>query len=93
MVSLTDEGIRAASPRLWLAMVVEKVTLLRREPDMNAHFEQHVARLALTAPHVLADIGFVRDDSASSLGRTVWRRGRTRVTVAPGAPSVSIETD
>ena len=93
MASLTDEGIRAASPWLWLAMVVERVTLLRREPDMNAHFEQHVARLALTAPHVLADIGFVQDDSASPLGRTVWRRGRTRVTVAPGAPSVSIDTD
>ncbi|WP_292063991.1 hypothetical protein [Marivita sp. XM-24bin2] len=56
----------------------------------DAHLAQHLERLARTAPHVLEDIGFVQDRSASSPVRTIWRRGAMTVTISAGDPVVTV---
>lgn len=48
----------------------------------NARLQNDLERLALSAPHVLSDIGFERDAKACSCGKDVWRRGRHCVTVS-----------
>lgn len=44
-----------------------------KTPD--AQLQKELERLALSAPHMLADIGFERDIKACSSEKTVWRRG------------------
>ena len=44
-----------------------------KAPD--AKLKKELERLALCAPHMLADIGFERDLKACSGEKTVWRRG------------------
>lgn len=48
-------------------------TLRLETPD--APLQKELERLALSAPHMLSDIGFERDVEASSIEKTVWRRG------------------
>lgn len=47
----------------------------------DAQLKKELERLALSAPHTLADIGFERDVNACSCERVVWRRGRHSVIV------------
>lgn len=47
-------------------------------------------RLAVSAPHVLADIGFERDAKACSHDKVAWRRGTHRVTVSITTHKVSV---
>ena len=42
-------------------------------PDVS--LQKEIERLALSAPHVLSDIGFERDAKASSCDKEIWRRG------------------
>ena len=41
----------------------------------DARLQKQLEHLALSAPHMLADIGFERDVEASSSEKAVWRRG------------------
>lgn len=41
----------------------------------DAQLQKELERLALSAPHMLADIGFARDSQACSSEQEVWRRG------------------
>jgi 4-hydroxyphenylpyruvate dioxygenase-like putative hemolysin len=52
--------------------------------------EEALERIALSAPHILADIGFLRDLRECSPERTVWRQGSLRVTISTAGRSVSI---
>ena len=45
------------------------------EVTKSARLQEELERIALTAPHMLADIGFERDPMACSSDRAVWRRG------------------
>jgi hypothetical protein len=51
---------------------------------------EDLERLALSAPHVLADIGFERDFEAFSPEKRVWRRGQLCVIISTAAPTVSV---
>ncbi len=61
-----------------------------KTPDAQLNLE--LERLALSAPHMLADIGFERDFKVCSHEKTVWRRGTVYVTIfcATHAAAVSI---
>ena len=87
------QTIPGLPPMRWLAEVVKKVILRPVDPAVDAHLLQNIERLALTAPHVLADLGFERDVHASSPQRTVWRKGRTRVVLTTDAPLVRSVTE
>ena len=41
----------------------------------DAQLKKELERLALSAPHMLADIGFERDLNACTDEKAVWRRG------------------
>ena len=41
----------------------------------DTQLQKELERLALSAPHMLADIGFERDVKACSSEKAVWRRG------------------
>lgn len=41
----------------------------------DAQLKKELERLALSAPHMLVDIGFERDLKACSSEKAVWRRG------------------
>ncbi len=58
----------------------------------NARLQNDLERLALSAPHMLSDIGFERDAKACSCGKDVWRRGRHCVTVSSGSQTAA-DTD
>ncbi|MEQ8898977.1 MAG: hypothetical protein RID23_18005 [Roseovarius sp.] len=48
-------------------------------------------RLALTSPHLLADMGFEIDRRAGSPTRTVWRRAGLCVTIERGgSPAIRV---
>ena len=59
-----------------------------RKPDpvegVAAGFAGDLERLALTSPHLLADMGFEIDGRAGSPTRTVWRRAGLCVTIDRG---------
>lgn len=68
-----------------------------RKPDPKTGTARGLAealeRLALTSPHLLADMGFEMDGGAASPTRTVWRRGRLSVTIERGdVAEVRVET-
>jgi hypothetical protein len=48
----------------------------------DAQLQLELERLALSAPHMLADIGFERDPRACSSEKTVWRRGKYCVIIS-----------
>lgn len=49
------------------------LTLTKEKPD--AQLNKELERLALAAPHMLADMGFDRDAKVCSFDKAVWRRG------------------
>lgn len=66
------------------------ISFLRR-PKMSEHaaLEAELVRLAETAPHLLADIGFLVDHRRSTTARTVWvSPGSGLVFELPGSPAV-----
>lgn len=83
---LRDTGF----PLSWFLRMAKNLTLSPTEMSADAHLAQHVERLARTAPHILEDIGFVRDKNASSPVRTIWRRGTMKVTITTGDPVVTV---
>ncbi|OWU67348.1 hypothetical protein [Phaeobacter sp. 22II1-1F12B] len=50
--------------------------------DTDVPLRNDLERLALSAPHMLSDIGFERDDKACSPEKVVWRRGKLCVIIA-----------
>jgi len=58
-----------------------------QEPP-RAKLKTDLERLALSAPHLLSDIGFERDVAACSSTREVWRRGADRVNIVAGSVRV-----
>ncbi|PWJ12868.1 hypothetical protein [Jannaschia seohaensis] len=90
MLTLGLEQRRAAGAAARLFTLFEKLVPRHREREPRAPLRQDLERLALSAPHMLADIGFARDPKASSPGRTVWRRGPLCVVVSAVAPEVSV---
>lgn len=90
MTYFSDHDVRTGFPMNWIRIAAEKLTLFRERDTADTHLAQHIERLALSAPHVLEDIGFERDERASSAVQTVWRRGRVQVTVTHGAATVTL---
>jgi len=58
--------------------------------QLSEQFVKDLERLALSAPHVLADIGFERDFEAFSPEKRIWRRGQLCVIISTAAPTVSV---
>lgn len=56
----------------------------------DALLRKDVERLALSAPHMLSDIGFKRDTEASSTECAVWARGDMTVRIATLSRVVTI---
>jgi len=59
----------------------KKIIPASRVETPDALLQKELERLALSAPHMLADIGFERDVEASSSERAVWRRGSHYVVI------------
>ncbi|HCE71079.1 hypothetical protein KQ247_08785 [Ruegeria pomeroyi] len=62
-----------------------------RQPKVSEHatLEAELIRLAETAPHLLADIGFLVDHRRSTSARTVWvSPGSGLIFEHPGSPAV-----
>ena len=55
----------------------------------DAQLQKELERLALSAPHMLADIGFQRDLAACSSEKAVWRRGTNCVIIYSAKHSVA----
>lgn len=53
----------------------KKIIPASRAETLDAPLQKELERLALSAPHMLSDIGFERDVEASSSEKAVWRRG------------------
>ena len=53
----------------------KKLTLTSGVVTPDKPLQKELERLALSAPHMLADIGFERDPKACSSEQAVWRRG------------------
>lgn len=53
----------------------KKIIPKSRVETPGAPLQKELERLALSAPHMLLDIGFERDVEASSSEKVVWRRG------------------
>ena len=76
-------------------VVVEMVrkTISKRRPAPEDRMHAELARLALGAPHILADIGFHQDVQASTPNCVVWRRDDVCVVVHGGAATVRVTRD
>ncbi len=59
----------------------KKIILSLGNETRGAQLQKELERLALTAPHMLADIGFKRDPNACSGEKEVWRRGTHSVII------------
>jgi exopolysaccharide biosynthesis predicted pyruvyltransferase EpsI len=72
-------------------MVRKTISKHKSVPEERLHAE--LARLALGAPHILADIGFHPDVEASTPNCMVWRRDDVCVAVHGGAATVRVTRD
>lgn len=59
----------------------KKLLPMSRVETPDARLQKQLEHLALSAPHMLADIGFERDVEASSSEKKVWRRGAHSVII------------
>ena len=59
----------------------KKLILASGVEAADTQLQKELERLALSAPHMLADIGFERDTKACSSEKAVWRRGTQRVII------------
>ncbi len=60
-------------------------------PTAPDHELVEVERLAGTAPHLLADIGFIKDNCQSAPQRHVWSRGNIQVTLFEDCPGIEVK--
>ena len=60
----------------------------RRKPQDQ--LRENLERIAVSAPHLLSDIGFVRDPKASSLLEAIWANGSLRLSISSRDGSVTI---
>lgn len=60
----------------------------RRKPEDQ--LRQNLERIAVSTPHLLSDIGFVRDPKASSSLETIWVNGSLRLSISSQNVSVSV---
>lgn len=72
--------------RAVMRKTIPKIGTERSEED----FRNDLERLALTAPHLLQDIGFERDVEASAQEKVVWRRGKYCVTICRSSETASV---
>jgi len=61
-----------------------------RNDKAKVLLREDLERLALSAPHMLSDIGFERDARACSPEQEVWCRGADRVTIFANTHSVFV---
>jgi hypothetical protein len=75
---------------IWAAC--KKLMPMSRVETPDSQLQLELERLALSAPHMLADIGFERDPRACTSEKTVWRRGNYCVIISskPLAAAASI---
>lgn len=80
---LTDLPENGSSFRKFAEVLVALKKLIPRSgvETPNDQLRNDVERLALSAPHLLADIGFERDPKMCSSDKVVWRRGTLRVLI------------
>jgi len=83
------EGNLSIHKAVGLLEVFRKMTPWFGGDKTNAQLQTDLERLALSAPHMLSDIGLERDAKAYSCGKDVWRRGRHCVTVSNGSQTAS----
>lgn len=74
LVSLLENGQSFRKVADMLA-ACKKIMPTSRVETPDTQLQKELERLALSAPHMLADIGFERDLKACSSEKTVWRRG------------------
>lgn len=91
-MSAANSALFSLFPSSNLRRVVPFGRRKKPEPcsDVETHLAEALERLALTSPHLLADMGFEIDAAAGSPTRTVWRRGRLTVTLDRGLSPVAV---
>lgn len=71
-------GLLENSTSLWkvadVSVVLKKLIPISRVETPDAQLQEELERVALSAPHILEDIGFERDLKACSSEKAVWRR-------------------
>ena len=82
-MSTQENATRLALPRkahfgIWL----RKLEPLRRPSAPRRSLGAELERLARTAPHLLADLGFEEDRAARTPLRSVWRKGAVDVAIS-----------
>ncbi|WP_136443797.1 hypothetical protein [Pacificoceanicola onchidii] len=80
LISVLENGLsirKVADLLTWYKKIIP--TLGVETPD--AQLQRDLERLALSAPHVLADLGFEQDLKASTSEKAVWRRGTHSVII------------
>lgn len=90
-MSLSDAGHeRSLAPiRVLVLRLVTSVPRIKvRKPEHR--LREDLERIASSAPHLLADIGFVRDPKVSSPAETIWCKGSLRVAISSRDGSVSV---
>ena len=73
-------------------MIARLAASLLRVRDRNPpdRLREDLERIAVCAPHLLIDIGFIRDAKASSSVETIWYKGSLRVAISSRDGSVSV---
>ena len=78
--SLVQNGLSIRSIADVLSICKKLILMIgKRTPD--ARLRNDLERLALSAPHMLADIGFEREAAACGPHLDVWRRQGTSVVI------------
>ena len=70
--------------------LMRKYSPLSLDKPLDGDPLSEIGRIALTSPHLLADMGFHIDHHLSARHQTVWRRNQlvVKVTTDPGVISV-----
>lgn len=92
MISIRQSLLDNFLPSHLIGRIAGKVATLRPAKDLNERFYEDIERLALSSPHLLADVGFKRDISKSSTKTEVWRNGDHSITFAK-TTSLTIKTE
>lgn len=77
-------------PTFHVVIDMVRKTISKHKPVPEERLHAELARLALGAPHILADIGFHLDVQASTPNCVVWRREDVCVAVKREAATVSV---
>lgn len=90
-MSLSDTGHQRSMVPIGVRVAGFVTSILRewhKKPEDR--LVEDLERLALSAPHLLTDIGFARDAKASSSAKTIWCKGSLRVAISSRDGSVSV---